>query len=364
MTVGEQTDADAHGSGAQVGARARGFASDNSATIHPQVLVAIAAANVGHAFGYGHDPYTALVEHRLAAELGAPDASVFFVFNGSGANVLSVRAALRPWEAVIVSDCAHLNTDEVGAPEAIAGAKLLVAETLDGKITPDGLRKIVDEPNDEHAVKPGLLSLTQSTELGTVYSLGELSALSEIAHDAGLRVHVDGARFANAAVALDASLADVVAAGAIDLLSFGGTKNGIMLGEALVVFDPSLGEGMLHLRKQTLQLASKMRFLAAQFDALLDDQLWLKNASHANAMAQRLHDAVSVIDGVEVIRQPQANAVFAVLPGPARERLLREFDFYQWNSVPGAVRWMCSWDTTPHDIDHFATAITSAVLET
>ncbi len=339
----------------------RGFASDNAATVHPRVLESIAAANAGHAFGYGHDPYTHAVERRLAAALGAPDASVFFVFNGSGANVLSLRAALRPWEAAIVSESAHLHTDEVGAPEAVAGAKLLIAETVDGRVTFDGVRRLIERPNDEHSVKPGLLSLTQATELGTLYSLDELRALAQLAHAHGLRVHVDGARFANAAAALGVGLPELVAAAGIDVLSFGGTKNGLMLGEAVVVLDPALVPGMLHLRKQTLQLASKMRFIAAQFDALLQDDLWLQNATHANAMAQRLCDAVSGVDGVVVTRRPAANALFAVVAADVRELLQQEFDFYQWDDATGEVRWMCSWDTTEDDIDEFARAVAAAV---
>ena len=346
--------------GGEAPRRRRGFASDNAAAVHPRVLEAIAAVNDGHAFGYGHDPYTAAVERRLAAALGAPDAGVFFVFNGSGANVLSLRAALRPWEGAIVSASAHLQIDEVGAPEAVGGVKLLVCETVDGKLTADGLAELVGRPNDEHAVKPGLVSLTQSTELGTLYSLEELRVLSGIAHAGGLRVHVDGARFANAAVALGVSLADLVSAAGIDLLSFGGTKNGLMVGEAVVVFDRTLLEGMLHLRKQTLQLASKMRFVAAQFDALLDGELWRLNAAHANAMAVRLFDAVSGIDGVAVSRPPEVNSVFAVLPSEAREWLLQDFDFYEWDPVTGEVRWMCSWDTTEDDVDRFAAAVRRA----
>ena len=342
------------------GAR-RGFASDNAATVHPRVLEAIAAANAGHAFGYGHDPYTHEVERRLAAALGAPDAAVFFVFNGSGANVLALRASLRPWQAAIVSANAHLQTDEVGAPEAVAGVKLLIADTENGRVTLDGARRLLERPNDEHAVKPGLLSLTQATELGTLYSLDELRALAELAHSHGLRVHVDGARLANAAAALGVSLPELVAACGVDLLSFGGTKNGLLMGEAVVVFDPSLVPGMLHLRKQTLQLASKMRFIAAQFDALLHDDLWLANATHANAMARRLHEAVSAVDGVTITRAPAANAVFALLPRAARDRLQQEFDFYEWDDVTGEVRWMCSWDTTEADVDDFARALRAAV---
>jgi threonine aldolase len=342
-------------------ARKRGFASDNSASVHPRVLEAIAAVNTGHAFGYGHDPYTAEVERKVAAALGASDASVFFVFNGSGANVLSLRAGLKRWEGAIVSANAHLQTDEVGAPEAVAGVKLLVGETADGKLTVSGLEQLIAVPNDEHAVKPGIVSLTQSTELGTLYALDELRALSAVAHASGLRVHVDGARFANAAAALGVGLPELVAAAGIDLLSFGGTKNGLMLGEAVVVFDEELVPGMLHLRKQTLQLASKMRYVAAQFDALVTDDLWLSNAGHANAMAQRLYDAVAAIDGVTVERRPQANAVFAVLPHAARERLQQDFDFYEWDHAAGEVRWMCSWDTTEDDIDDFASAIAAAI---
>ncbi|HWD69900.1 MAG TPA: aminotransferase class I/II-fold pyridoxal phosphate-dependent enzyme [Solirubrobacteraceae bacterium] len=339
----------------------RGFASDNAATVHPRVLEAIAAANSGHAFGYGHDPYTRAVERRLAAALGAPQASVFFVFNGSGANVLSLRAALRPWEAAIVSQNAHLQTDEAGAPEAVAGVKLLVAETVDGRVTLDGVRRLIEKPNDEHAVRPRILSLTQATELGTLYSLDELRALGDLAHSSGLRVHVDGARFANAAAALRVSLAELVEAAGIDLLSFGGTKNGLMVGEAVVVFDPELVSGMLHLRKQTLQLASKMRFIAAQFDGLLQDDLWLQNATHANAMAERLCDAVSGVEGVVLTRRPVANALFAIIAPDVRARLQQEFDFYEWDHVTGEVRWMCSWDTTEADIDAFASAVRAAV---
>ena len=345
----------------EAAAARRGFASDNAATIHPAVLESIARANTGHAFGYGHDAYTHSVERRLAQTLGAPDASVFFVFNGTGANVLSLRAALRPWEAAVVSSNAHLHTDEVGAPEAIAGVKLLNGTTLDGKLTADGLRRLIAKPNDEHFVKPGLVSLTQSTELGTLYELDELRELVEIAHDGGLLVHVDGSRLSNAAAALGVGLHELAAGSGLDLLSFGGTKNGLLGGEAVVVFKPELAEGMLHLRKQTLQLASKMRFIAAQFDALLTDDLWLANASNANAMALRLADAVGFIDDVTISRKPAVNAVFATLPAAARDQLLEQFDFYEWDETTGEVRWMCSWDTTEDDIDAFAAAVRAAV---
>ncbi|HTW11831.1 MAG TPA: low specificity L-threonine aldolase [Solirubrobacteraceae bacterium] len=340
-------------------AGSRGFASDNAATVHPAVLESIARANHGHAFGYGHDPYTESVQRRLAEKLGAPDAGVFFVFNGTGANVLCLRSALRPWQAAIVSEHAHLHTDEVGAPEAVGGFKLLPAVTVEGKLTLEGVARLIEKPNDEHFVKPGLLSITQSTELGTLYQLDELRALIDLAHGGGLLVHIDGSRIANAAAALGVGLDEVVRG--VDILSFGGTKNGLLGAEAVVVFNPDLAEGMLHLRKQTLQLASKMRFLAAQFDALLEDDLWLQNASHANAMALRLADAVGFVDGVTISRKPAVNAVFATLPRAARDALLEQFDFYEWDETTGEVRWMCSWDTTEEDIDTFAAAVRAAL---
>ena len=337
----------------------RSFASDNAAGVHPAVLDAITRANVGHVPSYGHDEYTASVRRRLAEVLGAQQASVYFVFNGTGANVLCLRAGLRPWEAAIVSEHAHLYSDEVGAPEAVAGAKLIVGETREGKLTAAGLERLIGLGVDEHFAKPGLISLTQTTELGTAYGLEELRSLTEIAHAHGLRVHVDGARIANAACALGVGLEQLVRG--VDLLSFGGTKNGLLGGEAVVVLDPALDEGMLRLRKQTLQLASKTRFIAAQFDALLSDGLWASNAGHANAMAARLAQALSGAQGVEITHTPAANAVFARISADARERLLEQFDFYEWNADTGEVRWMCSWDTTEADVDAFAAAIRAAV---
>jgi threonine aldolase len=342
---------------------ARGFASDNSATVHPAVLEAIARQNTGHAFSYGHDPYTQQVEAMVADAFGVPAARTFFVFNGTGANVLSLRALCRPWEAVICSENAHLHTDEVGAPEAIAGAKLLIAPAHDGRMVLAAIERFVAAPVEEHFVTPRVISITQSTELGTLYSLDELREITELAHAHGLIVHMDGSRLSNAAAALGVGLGDVTAGVGVDVVSFGGTKNGLMIGEAVVVFDPALTEGMLHLRKQTLQLASKMRFVAAQFDALLTDELWRANAARANAMATRLAEAVKDIPGVTVTRPVQVNAVFAILPASAREQLLQQFDFYAWDESTGEVRWMCSWDTTEDDVDRFAEALRSLQSE-
>jgi threonine aldolase len=339
----------------------RGFASDNSASVHPAVLAAIAGVNQGHAFGYGHDPYTHRVERRIAEAFGLPDARTLLVFNGSGANVLCLRASCRPWQAVICTQSAHINTDEGGAAEAIAGIKLLTAQAADGKLTPELAQDQIQRIGDEHAVQPRVISITQSTELGTVYTVAELAALADFAHTNDLLLHVDGARLANAAAALGVSLQAITTDIGADLVSFGGTKNGILLGEAVVVLNPALAPGFEYLRKQTLQLASKMRFLAAQFDALLDEDLWLRNATHANEMARRLGEAITTIDGVTLTRPVQANAVFALLPHAASSALLREFDFYLWDEATGEARWMCSWDTTAEDIDRFAAAVRAAV---
>jgi threonine aldolase len=354
----------------------RGFASDNSATVHPAVLEALAAANVGHAFGYGHDPYTGAVERKVAAALGDPAATVCFVFNGTGANVLSMRAALRPWQAAIVAETSHLHTDEVGAPERVAGNKLLTVHAPEAKLDIAEVEQLIARPSEEHFVQPGMVSLTQSTEWGTLYQLDEVKAITELAHNHGLVVHMDGSRLANAAAAHGLPLHDVTVGCGIDLLSFGGTKNGLMGAEAVVVFsaeasgrsndgvgNDQLTRGLLHLRKQSLQLASKMRYLAAQFDAILTDELWRQNALHSNAMAKRLAAAVADISGVTLSRQPAVNAVFATLPEQARRQLQDEFDFYMWDEATGEARWMCSWDTTEDDIDMFVAAIAEAVSD-
>jgi len=337
---------------------ARGFASDNSATIHPDVLAAIARVNVGHAFGYGHDDYTLGVERRVAACFGE-HASAFFVFNGTGANVLSLRAACRRFEAVICAETAHLNVDECGAPEVIAGVKVLTVPGIDGKLTPELVESRIARVGDEHAVQPHLVSISQCTELGTLYTPDELRALAEVAGSHHLLLHVDGARLSNAAAALGVSLGEA-AAGA-DVVSFGGTKNGLLGAEAVVLLNPQLAQDFLYIRKQSMQLASKMRFLAAQFDALISDELWLRCARHANRMAARLAEALSDVPGVQITRPVQANAVFAILPSSVIGVLQREYPFYVWDEAAGGVRWMCSWDTTPEDVDGFAAAVRDAL---
>jgi threonine aldolase len=338
----------------------RGFASDNAATIHPEVLAAIERVNAGHAFGYGHDRCTEALAGRFREQFGER-ALAFPVWGGTGANVLCLRAACRPWQAVVCPETAHLNADECGAPEAIAGVKLVTVATEDGKLSPAAVEKTLGRVGDEHAVQPRVVSVSQCTELGTVYTAAELGAIAELAHARGLLVHVDGARLANAAAALGVSLRAVTTDAGVDMVSFGGTKNGLLGAEAVVFLEPELADGFEFLRKQSMQLASKMRFLSAQLDALLTDELWLRNAGHANAMATLLAERVRDLTGVTITRPVEANAVFATLAPEAVSALLGRYDFYVWDEATSEVRWMCSWDTTEEDVEGFADAVAQAV---
>jgi threonine aldolase len=342
------------------GAIRRGFASDNSSTIHPEVLAAITAANSGHTYGYGHDPLTEALAERFRQEFGE-QARAYPVWGGTAANVLSVRVSCRPWEAVICAPTAHLNVDECGAPEALAGAKLLLAPAEHGKLSPASIEEVIGRVGDVHAVQARLVSISQCTELGTVYEVDEVRAIAELAHARGLLLHVDGARLSNAAAALGLSLRALSADVGVDVMSFGGTKNGLMGAEAVVFLNPELVEGFEYLRKQSLQLASKMRFLTAQLDALLTDELWLRCAAHANAMAALLAERVASVAGVAITRPVQTNAVFARLPAEAIVPLQQQYDFYVWDERIGEVRWMCSWDNTEQDVEEFAEAVRAAV---
>jgi threonine aldolase len=340
------------------------FASDNHAGAHPEVLETIGAANRGHAASYGADPWTARARDLFREHFG-PDADAHLVFNGTGANVCALDALTRPQEAVICTETAHMHVDECGAPERLTGTKLLTVATEHGKLAPDDLRRWEPKRGDEHHVQPRLVSITQATELGTVYTPGETRELAETAHGLDMLLHVDGARLANAAASLGTSLAEITTAAGVDALSFGGTKNGLLFGEALVFLRPGLGDGFEFTRKQLGQLASKMRFASAQFEALLGPgELWLRSARHANEMASRLAEAVGGIDGLELAHPVEANAVFASLPRPAIDRLLAELPadhpFYVWDEDAGVVRWMCSWDTTAEDVDAFAATVAKA----
>ncbi|WP_311836322.1 low specificity L-threonine aldolase [Cellulomonas fimi] len=338
----------------------RGFASDNYAGIHPEVLQAIAAANGGHQVAYGEDAYTARLQEVLRGHFGEP-AEAFPVFNGTGANVLSLQAMLPRWGAVICAESAHINTDENGAPERVAGLKLLTVPTPDGKLTPELVDRQAWGWGDEHRAQPGVVSITQTTELGTVYAPEEIRAVADHAHALGLRVHLDGSRLANAAAALDLPLRALTTDVGVDVVSLGGTKNGLMLGEAVVVLDPEAASGLTYLRKMNMQLASKMRFVSAQLVALFEGDLWLRSARHANAMAARLSAAVEGVDGVRLTQATRANAVFAVLPPGVADRLRTRFRFYDWDEATGEVRWMCAFDTTEADVDAFARAVRAEV---
>jgi threonine aldolase len=340
----------------------RGFASDNYAGVHPEVLQALADANGGHQSSYGADVYTARLG-ELLTELFGDGVQGFGVFNGTGANVVGLQSLVPRWGSVITPQSAHINTDEAGAPERVAGIKLLTVPTADGKLRPDDLARYPLDPTDVHHPLPAAVSITESTEYGTVYSVDELRALTDRAHQLGLPVHMDGARIANAAASLGVGLREITSDAGIDVLSFGGTKNGLMFGELVVVLNPGAATGLDYLRKLNMQLDSKMRFLSAQFVALLTDDLWLRSASHANAMAARLRTGIEklladgVIAGVEFTQQAQANTLLARLPAGAADRLREHFSFYDWDPSAHEVRWVCSFDTTEDDVDGFLAAI-------
>ena len=338
----------------------KSFASDNYAGAHPEVLAAMVAANEGHAVSYGDDPWTARATDLLRDHFGA-HVDPFLVFNGTGANVCVLRAALRPWEATICAQAAHIDADEGGAPEWLTGTKLLTQPTTDGKLTPEHVARATVRMGDQHAVQPRLVSITQSSELGTLYSVDEVAALAEAAHSRGLLLHVDGARLANAAAALGTPLRAFTSDVGVDAVSFGGTKNGLVAGEAVLLLEPALRPGFEWIRKQSMQLASKSRFLAAGFVALLEDDLWLRSAQHANAMAQRLAAGVTGLPGVRVTQAVQANAVFAVLDPQVTTALQADWPFYVWDERTGEVRWMCAWDHTEAEVDAFVAAIARVV---
>ena len=340
----------------------RGFASDNYAGIHPEVLAAIAEANGGHQVAYGEDAWTARLQEVVAHHFGE-GAEAWPVFNGTGANVVGLQSMLPRWGAVVCAATAHINTDEAGAPERVAGLKLLPVPTPDGKLTPELIDREAWGWGDEHRAQPLVVSITQSTELGTVYTPAEVRAIADHAHGLGMRLHMDGARLANAAAALGVPLRAVTRDAGVDVLSFGGTKNGAMLGEAVVVLEPSASEGLRYLRKLDMQLASKMRFVSAQLVALLEGDLWLRNASHSNAMARRLRAGIEAgladgsIRGVGLVRPTESNGVFATLPEGVAEALRKSFRFYDWDVATREVRWMCSFDTTEEDVDALVAAV-------
>jgi threonine aldolase len=338
----------------------RSFASDNNASIHPQILEAITAANHGHTVGYGDDPYTQSAIRKFQQHFGS-DINVFFVFNGTAANCLSLKALTSSYHAVICSEAAHIYTDECGAPEKFTGCKLIPIPAPDGKLTVESVKHAYHGIGDQHHVQPRVISITQSTEMGTVYKAGEIKALAKFAHDRDLFLHMDGARIANAAASLGLSLRQATRGLGVDVLSFGGTKNGLMGAEAVIFFDKKLSEDFKFLRKQGMQLASKMRFTSVQFEALLTNDLWLKNAQHANRMAKLLENELKKIPAVKIIYKVEANGVFVQIPRKAIAKIQKRYFFYVWNEEEAVVRWMCSFDTTEEDVSEFVKFVAATI---
>ena len=339
----------------------RSFASDNYAGIHPEVLAAIAAANEGHQIAYGEDVYTARLQEVMAEHFG-DGVEAFPVFNGTGANVVSLQSMLPRWGAVICTQTAHIHTDENAAAERVAGLKLLTVPTPDGKLTPALIDREAWGWGDEHRAQPLAVSITQTTELGTAYTAAEVRAIADHVHERGMTLHMDGARISNAAAHLGVTFREFTTDAGVDLLSFGGTKNGVIFGEAIVVLNPAASEGLIYLRKLNMALASKMRFVSAQLIAILTDELYLRSAGHANAMATRLREAVEGLPGLTITQQTQSNAVFAILPPGVADKLRERFRFYDWDPATGEVRWMCAFDTTEADVDAFAAALRAELV--
>lgn len=343
----------------------RSFASDNYSGVHPEVLAAIAAANDGHQVAYGEDVYTARLQEVLAGHFGE-GIEAFPVFNGTGANVVSLQAMLPKWGAVVAATSAHINTDEGGAPERVAGIKILGVPTEDGKLTPELLDREAWGFGDEHRAQPAVVSITQSTELGTLYTPDEVKAIADHAHELGMTVHMDGSRISNAAAALDLPLRAFTTDAGVDVLSLGGTKNGGLGAEAVVLINPDTAPGVTYVRKFDMQLASKMRFLSAQLIALYEGDLYLRNARHANAMAARLSARVEEgiadgsIRGTRLTQPTVVNGVFVSLPDGVADVLRQSFRFYDWDASKNEVRWMCSFDTQESDVDALIAALQAA----
>ncbi len=340
----------------------RNFGSDNWAGAHPEVMAALVEANVGHTPAYGGDPWTAHFHEVMRGHFG-PDAQAFPVFNGTGANVLALQSALPRWAAVITAVSAHINYDETGAPEKVGGLKIIGAPTVDGKLTPDIIADAVIGRGSEHNAQPLAVSIAQSTEWGTTYTQDEIRAIAEAAHDQGMILHIDGSRLGNAAAFLGTGLGELTTDVGVDILSLGGTKNGLLGAEAVVVLNPEIGQGMRFLRKMNLQLSSKMRFLSAQLGALYDGELWRTSANRANDMAVHLADRLAEVaadnrvPGLSVVQAVEANVVFVRMPAEVAARTRQRFAFADWPLQPNVVRLMCAFDTTPEDVDALVSAI-------
>ncbi|HYG02964.1 MAG TPA: low specificity L-threonine aldolase [Chryseosolibacter sp.] len=334
----------------------RTFASDNYAGVHPLIMEALMKANADHAASYGADVYTTRAVEKFKLLFGG-NVSVFFVYNGTGANVLGLSSMLKSFQSIICSDLAHINVDESTAPEKFLGSKLITITTKDGKIYPDQIEARIQRVGDQHHPQARVISISQSTEYGTVYTVDELKAISKVAKKHGLLFHMDGSRVTNAAVSLGKSFKEFTSDCGVDVLSFGGTKNGMMFGEAVVFFNQPIANDFQYVRKQGMQLHSKMRFISAQFEALLTNDLWKENAQHANEMAAYFSRLLSEVPGVQITQKTDANAIFAQLPKHAISKLQEQYYFYIWNERTSEVRLMCGFDTRREDIDAFVTTL-------
>ena len=331
----------------------RGFASDNNSGVHPAVIEELVSVNRGHVVGYGGDPFTEKAYTMLRKELGS-EAEIFFVFTGTAANVLGLAGAARSWNSVLTASTAHIEGDECGAPEKFAGCKVLTVDTPDGKIRPELLKRHMHGFDFEHHSQPAVISISQATEMGTVYTVDEIKALADYAHSYKMLLHMDGARLANAAVSLGLPFRAFTTDAGVDILSFGGTKNGMMYGEAVCFLRPGITSGFKFLRKQGMQLASKMRFIAAQYIAYLTDDLWKECAAHSNTMAKELEKRLREIGGVTITQKVESNGIFIIMPPEVAERISKEYFFYSWNEQLSEYRLMTSWDTTSDDVNQFA----------
>ncbi|HPF51879.1 MAG TPA: low specificity L-threonine aldolase [Draconibacterium sp.] len=334
----------------------KGFASDNNSGVHPAIFKAMEDANKGHVVGYGDDPFTQKAIQLFKEQFGV-ETEVFFVFNGTGANVLSLSSVTRSFHSIICAETAHIQEDECGAPEKFTGSKLIPVEPIQGKVTPEAVLSHLKGFGFEHHSQPGVISISQVTEMGTVYKPDEIRALANLAHKHGMYLHMDGARIANAAVSLNLSFKEFTKDCGVDVLSFGGTKNGMMMGEAVLFFNPELTRLTKYIRKQSMQLYSKMRFVGAQFLAYFENERWKETATHSNKMAKLLESEVASIPQIRITQPVEANGIFAEVPPELIEPLRNEFFFYMWNEQASEVRWMCSFDTTEEDIYGFVALI-------
>jgi threonine aldolase len=330
----------------------RGFASDNNSGVHPKVMEELIKVNNGHVVGYGGDPYTGEVKELFREQLGK-ETEVFFVFNGTGANVLCLSAVLHSWNSILTASTAHIEQDECGAPEKLIGCKVLTVDTPDGKLRPEYLTKHMHGFDFEHHSQPKVISISQASEMGTVYSVEEIKALSGFAHEHNMLLHMDGARLANAAVSLNLSFKAFTTDAGVDVLSFGGTKNGMMYGEAVCFLNSNLIEDFKYIRKQSMQLASKMRYISAQYIAYFRDNLWKETATHSNKMAGMLERGLLRVSGVKITQKVDSNGVFVIIPRKIAEELKKEYFFYPWDEAKDEYRLMTSWDTTEEDIQNF-----------